>query len=448
MHIPITSAIGLAELVAMPAMSQMTITGVGIFAVVILVLFSAFFASSEIAIFSLADHRIATLVEEGAAGAEILSALKSDPRRLLVTILVGNNVANIGMSAITTGLLGLYFDPGQSVLVATFGVTSLVLLFGESAPKSYAVEHSESWALRIARPLRLLQQLMYPLVAVFDVLTDGVNRLMGSEGDFERAYVTRSEVREVITAGQRAGVFTDAEHRMLQRLLRFHNRIVKETMVPRLDVVAIEVDTDLDTAIETCLESERNELPVYEGVLDTVVGTVHVRDLVDARFRGAESSLRAVARDPLVVPETKDVDELLTELREKRRRMAIVVDEYGTTSGIVTIEDIVEEIIGEVLAEQETTPIRWLEDDTAIVRGELNVHEVNEALGTELPEGGTFETVAGLIMDRTGRLVDEGDRVTYDGVVLIAETVAKNRLLEVRVDLSKREDHSGAAKDA
>ncbi|WP_248299351.1 hemolysin family protein [Halorhabdus amylolytica] len=430
-------------------MSRGTITGIGILAVVILVLFSAFFASSEIAIFSLADHRIATLVEDGVAGAKTLSTLKSDPRRLLVTILVGNNVANIGMSAITTGLLGLYFDPGQSVLIATFGVTSIVLLFGESAPKSYGVEHSESWALRIARPLRYTQQLMYPLVAVFDVLTDAINGLMGNERDLERAYVTRSEVREVITAGQRAGVFTEAEHRMLQRLLRFHNRIVRETMVRRPDVVAVEVDTDIETAIETCLENERNELPVYEGVLDTVVGTVHVRDLTEARFRGDDPSLRSVTRDPYVVPETKDVDELLTELREQRRRMAVVVDEYGTTSGIVTIEDIVEEIIGEVLAEREAPPIRWLDDDTAIVRGELNVHEANEALGTNFPEDGTFETIAGLIMDQTGRLVDEGDRATYDGIDLTAETMANNRLLEVRVDLSSGgRDDSRTAKEA
>ncbi|MEF8757380.1 MAG: DUF21 domain-containing protein [Halobacteriales archaeon] len=190
-----------STVLALADLPQGSITGLGIVAVLVLVTFSAFFASAEIAIFSLADHRIGALIEDGVSGAATLSALKSDPRRLLVTILVGTNVANIGRSSITTGLLGFYFDPGESVLIAPFGVTSLVLLFGETAPKSYAVEHSERWSLRIARPLRAVQIALYPLVELFDLLTRGVNVLLGTEGDFEAAYVTRAEVREVITAG-------------------------------------------------------------------------------------------------------------------------------------------------------------------------------------------------------------------------------------------------------
>jgi len=421
---------------AVPAveLSQGTITVVGLVAVFALVLLSAFFASSEIAIFSLADHRIESLVAAGTPGAKILSTLKSNPRRLLVTILVGNNVANIGMSSITTGLLGLYFTPGQAVLIATFGVTSLVLLFGESAPKSYAVENTESWALRIARPLRLAQRLMYPLVAVFDGLTRLIDELTGSGGDFESAHVTRSEVRELLTAGQRAGVFTDEEHQMLQRLLRFRNRIVKETMVPRLDVVAVEAGESVEGAIQTCLDAELNQLPVYEDVLDTVVGTVHIRELLAASQRDADGPVRAVAREPYVVPESKDVDELLTEMRAERHRLAVVVDEFGTTAGIVTIEDIVEEIIGEVLAETEAPPIRWLDDGTALVRGELNVHEANEALGTTLPESDGFETVAGLLLTQSGRLLREGEAVTVGGLRLVVETTARNRILAVRIE--------------
>lgn len=420
--------------VALLDISQGAFTGIGLLAVVLLLLFSAFFASAEIAIFSLGDHRLNALVEEGSRGAKTLSALKNDPRRLLVTILVGNNIANIGMSAITTGLLGLYFTPGQSVVVATFGVTSLVLLFGETTPKAYGVEHSERWSLRVAKPLRLVQIALYPLVELFDFLTTIVNKVLGSTGDFESAYVTRAEVEEVITAGQRAGVVTDAEHEMLQRLLRFRNRIAKEAMKPRLDVVGVEVDDDIETAIDRCLENNYTQLPVYEEVLDTVVGMVTLQRLIEANKTDGTQSLRSISTDPYVVPETKEIDDLLTELRAERRRMAIVVDEFGTTAGIVTIEDIVEEIIGEMLAETESPPLRRLEGGDVLVRGELNIHAVNEALGTSFPDTGEFESIAGLLMSQTGRLVDEGETVTYEGVRLVAETLDNNRVLEVRIE--------------
>lgn len=421
-----------------PEFSQELITVLGIAAIALLILLSAFFASSEIAIFSLSDHRISTLVDEDVSGASTLAELKSNPRRLLVTILVGNNIANIGMSSVATGLLGLYFAPGQAVLIATFGITSLVLLFGESAPKTYAVENSESWGLRVSRPLKLAEYVMYPLVVVFDFLTRGVNKLLGSEGDFESAYVTRSEIQEMIEVGQREGVFTDEEHLMLQRLLRFRNRIVKETMVPRLDVVGLEADTDVTTALESCLDHGYNQFPVYEETLDTVVGVVHIRDLARATDGRGEQSVREIAEDPYIVPETKDVDELLTELRTERRRMAVVADEFGTTAGIVTIEDIVEEIIGEILSERESVPIRWLDDRVALVRGELNVHEMNDGLGTSFPETGEFESVAGLLLSEAGEFIGEGETIVEEGIRLTAETVENNRILEVRVELPER----------
>lgn len=415
--------------------SQTTITVVGVIAILALLMFSAFFASAEIAIFSLEDTRISALVDAGTPNAATLADLKDNPRRLLVTILVGNNIANIGMSSLTTGLLAFYVTPGESVLIATFGVTSLVLLFGETAPKSYGVEHSEGWSLRVARPLRLVQRLLYPIVAVFDALTRQVNRLMGSDADFERAYVTRAAVQEVITAGQRAGVFTEPEHRMLQRLLRFRNRIVKEAMVPRRDIVALERGMELDAAFETFLKHGFTQLPIYEDTLDSVTGVVHVLDLVDARHRDGEQSLQELSTEAYLVPESKEIDDLLIELRQERERLAVVVDEFGATAGMVTIEDIVEEIIGEILGERETAPIRWLDDTTVLLRGELNVHAANEALEIDLPEGGEFETIAGLILDRAGRLVEEGESITHDGITLTVATRARNRILEVRVDL-------------
>ena len=185
------------------------VAGLGTLAILILIGLSAFFSSSEIAMFSLPPHRLESLVEEGRRGATTLKALKEDPHRLLVTILVGNNLVNIAMSSLATGLLALYLSQGQAVAIATFGITALVLLFGESAPKSYAVENTESWALRIARPLKYSERLLLPLIVVFDYLTQVINRITGGGSAIEDSYVTRDEIQDMIQTGEREGVIDE-----------------------------------------------------------------------------------------------------------------------------------------------------------------------------------------------------------------------------------------------
>ena len=180
-----------------------TVTVIGAVVIVALIGLSAFFSSSEIAMFSLAKHRVDSMVEDGVPGAGTVSRLKSNPHRLLITILVGNNIVNIAMSSIATAIVGIYFDAGTAVLVSTFGITTLVLLFGESAPKSYAVENTESWALRIARPLKYSEYLLLPLVVVFDRLTRIINEVTGGRSAIETSYITRDEIQNLIETGER-----------------------------------------------------------------------------------------------------------------------------------------------------------------------------------------------------------------------------------------------------
>lgn len=210
--------------------STPTLTVIGAVTIVLLICLSAFFSSSEIALFSLPPHRVDALVADNVPGAERVQALKSNPHRLLVTILVGNNIANIATSSIATGLLAFYLSSGQAVLVATFGVTSLVLLFGESAPKSYGVEHSESWALTVARPLKLTEYFLLPLVIIFDFLTRQVNRVTGGRAALDEQYVTREEIEAMVHAGERDGVFEQTEHELFRRLFRFSSLIAKDAM--------------------------------------------------------------------------------------------------------------------------------------------------------------------------------------------------------------------------
>ena len=422
----------------------------GIATIVFLIVLSAFFSSSEIAMFSLPAHRTEALVEDGVPGAHTLKALKADPHRLLVTILVGNNLVNIAMSSISTGLLAIYLTQGQAVVAATFGITAIVLLFGESAPKSYAVENTESWALTISKPLKLAEKVLLPLILLFDYLTRVVNKITGGRSAIETSYVTREEIQDIIETGEREGVLDEEEREMLQRTLRFNDIIAKEVMTPRLDMTAVAKDASIREALETAIQSGHARLPVYEGSLDNVIGVVHIRDLVRDLDYGEKFAdnivLEELIEPTLHVPESKNVDDLLTEMRAERLHMVIVIDEFGTTEGLVTMEDLTEEIVGEILEGEEEEPIEYIGDDTVTVKGEVNIEEVNEALDLELPEGQEFETIAGFIFNRAGRLVEEGETITYEGVEIRIEQVENTRIMKARiVKLADDEDEAEEA---
>jgi CBS domain containing-hemolysin-like protein len=421
-------------------LSREVIGVLGALTIVVLMALSAFFSSSEIAMFSLPKHRIDALVEDGIPGSETVSELKSDPHRLLITILVGNNLVNIAMSSISTGLLVyLGLGQGEAVAAATFGITALVLLFGESAPKSYAVENTESWALRIARPLKLSEYVLLPLVVTFDYLTRVVNRVTGGRSAIETSYVTRDEIQDMIETGEREGVIEEEEREMLQRIFRFNNTIAKEVMTPRLDMTGISKESTVEAALEECVQSGHARLPVYEGSLDNVIGVVDIRELVrDLNYgESGDPDLDDLIEPTLHVPESKNVDDLLAEMRENRVQMAIVIDEFGTTEGLVTMEDLTEEIVGEILEGGEEHPVEFVDDDTVLVRGEVNIDEVNEALDIELPEGEEFETIAGFIFNRAGRLVESGEEFAYGAVTLRVEQIENTRILKARVTVDR-----------
>ncbi|MFW6382566.1 MAG: hemolysin family protein [Haloferacaceae archaeon] len=421
-----------------------TVTVLGSLAILVLLGLSAFYSSSEIAMFSLPRHRVDSLVEEGVPGAKTVQSLKNNPHRLLVTILVGNNIVNIAMSAIATTLFAYYLSEGQAVIATTLGITTLVLLFGETAPKSYAVEHTESWALRIARSLKYSEYVLLPLVVVFDYLTKTVNRITGGQSAIESSYITRDEIQDLIQTGEREGVIDEEEREMLDRIFRFNNTIAKEVMTPRLDMTAVPRSASVEEAIETCVHSDHERVPVYEGNLDNIIGIVTVRDLVrEQRYSEGEPSLARVVKPTLHVPESKNADELLAEMQDNRLQMVIVIDEFGTTEGLITLEDMVEEIVGDILEGDEAEPVELVDEDEALVRGEVNIDEVNEALDLEIPEGEEFETFAGFIFNQVGRLVEESEEIEYDGITIRIEEVDNTRIMRARVIIHERSDGMG-----
>ena len=437
------------ELLQIGPITDTTVTIAGAVVIVVLIALSAFFSSSEIAMFSLAKHRVDSMVEDGIPGATTVNHLKENPHRLLITILVGNNIVNIAMSSIATAIVGIYFDPGTAVLASTFGITTLVLLFGESAPKSYAVENTESWALRIARPLKYSEYVLLPLVVVFDRLTRIINQVTGGRSAIETSYITRDEIQNLIQTGEREGVIEEEEREMLDRIFRFNQTIVKEVMTPRLDMTAVPKDATIDEAIETCVQSDHERVPVYDGNLDNIIGIVTIRDLVREKHYGeGDLQLTDIVQPTLHVPESKNVDELLTEIQDNRLRMVIVIDEFGTTEGLVTLEDMVEEIVGDILEDDEEESFERVNDRETLVRGEVNIDEVNEMLGLDLPEGEEFETLAGFIFNRAGRLVEEGERIAYEGITIRIEQVDNTRIQKARITIPEESEGEEDEPDA
>ena len=281
----------------------------------------------------------------------------------------------------------------------------------------------------------MAEYVLYPLIVVFDYLTRIVNKVTGGRSAIETSYVTREEIRDIIETGEREGVIEEDEREMFQRVFRFNNTIAKEVMTPRLDMTAVPVDASAAEAIETCIQSGHARLPVYEGSLDNVVGVVHIRDLVRDLDYGEdeELELEQVIEPTLHVPESKNVDDLLREMRHNRMPLVVVIDEFGTTEGLLTMEDLTEEIVGEILEGEEDEPIEFVDDNTAIVRGEVNIEDVNERLDIELPEGQEFETIAGFIFNRAGRLVEKGETVAFDNVEIRVESVEDTRIMKARV---------------
>jgi CBS domain containing-hemolysin-like protein len=427
----LTATVTLAQTAADGIFSPTSLLA-GAAVIVVLLGVSAFFSGSEIAIFSLERHQLSVLLETDDVDprARVLQRLRDDPHRLLVTILVGNNIVNIAMASIASVLLAATLSPGLAVVATTLGMSAVILVFGEITPKSYGVANAERLALRVAGPIRTVERLLFPLVFCFDVISRGLNRITGGGSDIERPYVTREEIEALLKTGERVGAIDEAEHEMVEGVFELSSTTAREVMVPRVNLIAVDVETPLDEVIEVCATNRLTRVPVYQGTLDHVVGIADIRDAERALHEG--KTLDDVLLPSLQVPEGREIDDLLAEMQAERVTMVIVRDEFGETEGILTVEDILEEIVGEIFEVGEERFIRPTTDGL-VVKGEVTVGEVNDVLGVDLTTEGEFETVAGLINAELGRIGDVGDRVVVDDVALDVERVDGHRIRRVRI---------------
>ena len=410
---------------------DLTLTLFGFAAIVLLTGVSAFFSSSELAVFSVAKHRIDSLVATDVPGAAALAKLRADPHRFLVTALVSNNVANIAAASVATAVLVQFLPPSQAATGSTLFTSFFVIVFGEIAPKSYAVANAEKHALRVSRPVAAAQRVLRPILLVFEVASGLVNRVTGGETEIE-SYLTREEFETIVLSGEETGALDPDESAMIRGVLDLGGTAVTAVMVPRTDMVALPSTADPDEVLSTAASEGVTRMPVYGENRDDVVGIVDVRDAIRAAAAGED--LASVTREPTFVPETKSVDELFEEMRDGGLRMVVVVDEFGAVSGIATLEDVVEEVVGELVGPNEVDHVRVVDAGTAIVRGFTTVAYLNETLAVDLPTDGEFETVAGLITATLGRLPETDDRVTFGEVRLVVTAATPTRVTQVRVE--------------
>ena len=400
-------------------------------ALVILVGFSAFFSASETAFSSLNQIRLKSRAEDGDSSAARVLAMAEQYDKLLSTILIGNNIVNIAAASIGTILFTQMLGAERGATVSTIVLTIIVLIFGEVTPKSLAKEMPEKVATAVSPFLVLLMALMTPLTWLFTQWKKLLGHFVHSG---EADTITEGELMTMVSEAENDGELTDRESELIRSAIEFDDVEVEEILTPRVDVVAVEDDIPLEELAQTFAESGYSRLPVYHGTIDNIIGVVHEKDFYIARLK------KAPKIDDLVVPTlyttgSTQISQLLRTLREQHHHLAVVVDEYGGTEGIITLEDILEELVGEIWDEHDevTEDFRKQSDGSWLVSGSASVDDLYEELDLPEEEDIDSNTVNGLVQEKTCHLPKVGDRFTlgeYDGVVT---RTAKRRVTEVRL---------------
>ena len=406
---------------------------------IICLLFSAFFSGSETAFISLQKVRVEHLIANKVSGSKRVSRMIEHPEKFLSTVLLGTNLVNTAAAALATAL-AISFWGEQGILIATLGLTAILLIFAETTPKTIAAQHAERLSLIFVRPLELISWLFTPFVIVLSWIACQFTRLVGGT-PVSKSLASPEEIRTMISVGEKEGTVEEAEAEMLHKVFEFGDRPVREVMVPRPEVVAIEQGSKITDFLTLYTESPLSRFPVYQENMDNVVGILSVKDVLMAQAKGNindETTIDDLVRPAYFAPETKHVNELFIEMRDKNYRMCVVVDEYGGTAGVVSLSRLVEEIVGEVgdeLAEVEKD-FEVINEYTFQIDGSMRIEEVNEEMELELPEG-DYETVAGFILHLLGHIPKPNEQLRYKGLKLVITEMRGLKIEKIRLTKEK-----------
>jgi len=420
---------------------------------VFLVSCSAFFSGSEIAFLSIPQIRLRSLNEDKSISGRLIAAMMIHPGRLLTTILIGNLIVNILISVVLGGravtLLEEHFElqPALASVLAVAICTTILVFFGEIAPKILAAHLGERFARVAAFPLLLSDKVLSVLREALLYFTDFIFRVTRFTELHAAPFMTDEELKAVLSGSEAKGVIQEEKRQMIQGILEFTDAPLREILVPRPDVIAIPAEATVSEALKTLREHEFARMPVYEGDLDHIVGILFAKDLLPAVTRGGVgTTIGGLVRQAHFVPETMSIHTFVKEAQRLRTHMAVVVDEYGGTEGIVTLEDALEEVVGDIMDEDEEDEALYeqLDDHVYRISGGLALDDLGELIGVNL-EDEEHETVAGFVMDQIDKIPEAGDTITYAGVRFVVEAVDGKRVESLRVELVPESAKEGSA---
>ena len=396
--------------------------------------FAAMSAAAETALTSVNRIRLRGLAEDGDVKAKRILRVLEHPQTFLSTILVISNVSVIVASTVATILaLALFTDYGE--IISTILLSLIVLLFCEITPKTAAVQAPVTWARALIAPVENVSRVLRPVITALTFITGGIVRLFGGQTVRHGPFLTEDELRLLVEVGEEEGVLEEEEREMIHNVFELADTSVREVMVPRIDMVTIEADATLDEAIKLIIQGGQSRIPVFDDSIDNIIGVLYAKDLLRVMATGDRpKEVRSLVRPAYFVPETKRLDDLLHELQQQRVHMAIVLDEYGSVAGLVTIEDLVEEIIGDILDEydREEKLFERVSDNEFIVDAKLSIGEVNEELETDL-SGEDYDTLGGFIYSQLDKIPNMGDTVQYDGLTMTILGTKGRRITKVKI---------------
>jgi putative hemolysin len=405
----------------------------------ILIVLSAFFSGSEAAFFSLSKEMVNRLKESSLRSSIRIVSLLAKPRFLLITILAGNTIVNVAaatVAALLTADLSSYFQFSEeiAIIIEVVVVTLVLLIFSELTPKVFAVKNSYKFATIVSIPLQIVSFILYPIVLVLDRFPTLFSGLLATR--VKQHLLSKEELKTLIEVSEEKGTLEEDEREMIHSIFEFSKTTAKEIMVPRIDMVCTEKSISLNDLIDLIKTKGHTRIPLYEETVDNILGVVHAKELLPFINDSSQKiDLASLAKPALFVPESKMIDELLKDFQVEKQHMAIVVDEYGGTAGLITLEDVIEEIVGEIQDEYDTEkPLyKKINDNHFLVDAKIDLDELNEELNMNLPVDQSYESLGGFIFNLIGSVPQKKQEIEYGVYKFIIEKIDRNRIKEVLI---------------